>query len=119
MDLRDFVRASLIDIITAVQEADSEVTKVGGIVNPGLRAVAGGAHHVSSKHGLVPVHLVECDVAVTASQTEGKEAKAGIEGWATPSGSESRATPRSDAVSVSRIKSSIPVMLPTNRAQAG
>jgi hypothetical protein len=36
MDLRGFVRASLIDIVSGVQEAQATVTELGGLLNPGM-----------------------------------------------------------------------------------
>ena len=75
MNLKEFVQASLVDIVTALKDADAQITEAGGMLNPGRRAIPGLT--VPKEVGLVPVQEVEFDVAVTASQTRGAEGKAG------------------------------------------
>jgi hypothetical protein len=80
MDLREFVRVSLVDIVTGVHEAQGAITDLGGSLDPGMGTTPKDATYVRNKsEQFVTVQQVEFDVAVTASHVEGKEAKAGIE----------------------------------------
>jgi hypothetical protein len=88
MELREFVRASLVDIATAIQEAQRPIDKLGGILNPSQQAIPPGSSYVrnSDKH-FVTLQQVEFDVAVTASKAEGSEAKGASRWWASRSAS--------------------------------
>jgi hypothetical protein len=112
MELKDFVRTSLIDIATGVEEATAEVTRLGGVLNPSHRHMP-GATTVGRPHGLVPVQEVHFDVAVTASKAEGSEAKAGIEVVGISLGLGVKGRTDSEATSVSRLRFSVPVALPS------
>ena len=115
MELREFVRASLVDIIMAVREADAEAAKLGAIINPGHRSLPHGAKHLPRTTGLVPIQDIEFDVAVTASRAEGSEAKAGIEVVGISLGLGVKGKSESEAISVSRLRFSVPVVLPSER----
>ena len=85
-------------------------------VNPSHRAdVIPGARSVGRPHGVVSVQDVQFDVAVTASQAEGKEAKAGIEVVGISLGLGVKGNTQSEAMSVSRLRFSVPVVLPSNK----
>ena len=113
MELREFVHASLVDIVTAVQDADGEIKNVGGMLNPGRRSMTSG-QSVSREVGLLPIQEVEFDVAVTASKSRGTEAKAGIEVVGISLGLGGKASAQSEAVSVSRLKFSVPLVFPSS-----
>jgi hypothetical protein len=117
MDLREFVRASLVDIVSGVQEADAAVSELGGWVNPSYRDLAPN-RSVGRPHGVVSVQEVQFDVAVTASQAEGKEAKAGIEVVGISIGLGVKGNTQSEAVSVSRLRFSVPVVFPSTKSES-
>ena len=83
MNLKDFVAQSLKEIFEGVNEAQELIAESGGKINPKLQNVfsssqSGGTNLAlgwSKKESNI-VHVVEFDVAVTA--TEGEETKAGI-----------------------------------------
>jgi hypothetical protein len=115
MDLCEFVRASLVDIASGVQEADAAVSEIGGWVNPSHRDLPGSFRSVGRPHGIVTVQEVQFDVAVTASKAEGAEGKAGIEVVGISLGLGVKGTTQSEAVSVSRLRFSVPIVLPSTK----
>jgi len=67
--------------------------------------------------GVVSVQEVQFDVAVTASQTEGKEAKVGIEVVGISLGVGVKGDTQSEAVSVSRLRFSVSVVFPSTKSE--
>ena len=70
MDLKDFVRETLVQISTAVQESIQEVRESGGYSNP---AAVGSSKNSDNSHfgsmgGGQNVFLVDFDVAVTVDE---------------------------------------------------
>lgn len=87
MNLKDFIKESIVEISEAINEANEELSGKGAIVNPARVHVYGDKE--SSVYGYVldpdeneslrrPVHLLNFDVAVTASETEGTKGGASI-----------------------------------------
>jgi len=116
MDLREFVSATLLQIVQGVADSATEISALGGAVSP--------AFHPHSSAGLLgrlksdastPVYAVDFDVAVVASSTIGGEAGAKLQIatvlsiGAKGSGSEKDET-------TSRIKFSVPLSLPVDKA---
>jgi len=121
MELKDFVKETLIQIIKGVKDAQIEVQKAGGMVNPTLRVLAdkGASAAVlgqpSGEHGGNYVFLVDFDVAVIVE--EGKETKGGI-GVVTgifSLGSQGKSD--QIASNTSRIQFKVPILLPQQKAQ--
>lgn len=118
MDLKDFVKESLVQISKGIVEANLELQEVGAIINP-LHVIVNsdnsqaygrtGTSQSYHKNSRV-VEKVEFDVAVVAE--EGTQTKAGIKlSVATlglNAGGQSNASDRSE----SRIKFTIPVVFP-------
>jgi len=73
MELKDFVKNALVEIIDGVKEAQSSTQESGGSVNP-----PGRGEHVSLTFGGTDIQNVEFDVAVTI--TEGSENSGGVAG---------------------------------------
>jgi hypothetical protein len=116
MNLKDFVAQSLREIFEGVTEAQRAVQTLGGKVNPKVQRVFSESQHGGtnlalgwSKTGDL-IHVVEFDVAVTA--TEGEETKAGIGVVANifALGTQLKSDQLSSAVS--RIQFRVPVSLP-------
>jgi hypothetical protein len=87
MDLKDFIKETLIEIASALSEADKELTSIDAVVNPKNVIVAGGDGH--SIYGYLakdsenrdqrrPVHIVEFDVSVTATDKTGTKGGIGV-----------------------------------------
>jgi hypothetical protein len=119
MDLKDFIRESLVQIVGGIQEANDALKNTDAIVNPnGIVAYSTGAKafgrigkQLQERGSLV--HLVSFDVALlaeTEKQTGGglKISIASIGVGADGNKNESRSTE-------SRIKFEIPVKYPTSR----
>lgn len=69
MDLKDFVKATLVNIVSGVKDAQEAVRGAGGIVNPASRVhKAADQSHFSSVEGGANVFLIEFDVAITVTE---------------------------------------------------
>lgn len=101
MDLREFVKATLVEIVGGVQDARDEIEREGSnaYVAPIVRD--------SERNDLTSVAF---DVAVTATETADGKAEAGIKVWALRLGASGGVSSGSE--SVSRIQFAVPVMLP-------
>ena len=78
MELKDFVRETLVQVVSGIEEAQTEVRDCGGFVNPAHRANVKGSDE--SHFGVIGtgqnIFLVDFDVAVTVIEESGTEAKA-------------------------------------------
>lgn len=76
MDLKEFVKETLVQITSGVRDAQGEVRLLGGIVNPAtLTRTDGAGSYFSTIDDIHHVFLVDFDVAV--SVTENTETNAG------------------------------------------
>ncbi len=113
MELQEFVRAALIQISTAVQDAQESVRNAGGFVNPSMYARANIDSHFGAMESGQHVFLVDFDVAVTASEAiqAGGSAKLSVASvFSAQGGSKSGAS----SESTSRIKFKVPIALPVD-----
>jgi hypothetical protein len=116
MDLEEFVAQSLSNLINGVRRAQTECGSTGGKVNPVMRRVFTGATGGgvvlgwSSGDSGVPVLLVEFDVAVTVNEGTGKKGGVGVHAGIISAGGAAHRNRAETAAS--RIKFSIPVLLP-------
>lgn len=77
MDLKEFVRETLVQIATGVKDAQGDVRALGGIVNPATQNPSkSGNSYFSSIDDLHHVFLVDFDVAVTVAESAGTNAQA-------------------------------------------
>ncbi|MFT5708356.1 MAG: hypothetical protein ACI9ES_002658 [Oceanospirillaceae bacterium] len=114
MDLKDFVKNTLVQIIDGVIEAESELEEKGATVNP----VGGnfdqkqlGGRTWSFKDGIT--EIVEFDVALTNSEKEGTAGGIGVLLGGINLGA--KGASEESITSVTRIKFSVPVLLPTGK----
>lgn len=104
MELKDFVRQTLLDIFEAVQEAGNVVSQDGnrrGAIVP----MWGGLSHASNHE-----QTIKFDVAVTASEGTKDQVRGGIKVWGMELGA--RASHQDQTREVSRVSFSVPVALP-------
>ncbi len=101
MELREFIKATLTDIMQGVLDAQAEWTASGQ-----LGVIAPAAHAVAEKH----FREVAFDVAVTAENSTVEKAGGGIKVWGVGIGGEISGNVASS--SVSRIQFAIPVAVP-------
>lgn len=77
MDLKEFVRETLVQIATGVKDAQGDVRALGGIVNPATQNPStNGNSYFSSVDELHHVFLVDFDVAVTVAENTATNAQA-------------------------------------------
>ena len=77
MDLKEFVKETLIQISSGVKEAQDEVRKIGGVVNPAtLSSTNVSGAYFSTIDDMHHVFLVDFDVAVAVSENTGTNAQA-------------------------------------------
>jgi hypothetical protein len=112
MDLQEFVKQTLVNIVQGVQAAQDIVPGGEARIAPALASFASPLHRevVGSSADRTPVLLAEFDVAVTVSEGEGKKATIGVStGSVTVGGGAEKASamPR-----VSRVRFSVPLALP-------
>lgn len=109
MELKDFVAATLINIVEGIQLAQERFKGTPAVVNPELRSSHGreGSFHPGTG---TFVQEVEFDVAVTTTETTGTKGSIGVFAGAIGVGSQGQ----SDAgkTQLSRIKFTIPILLP-------
>lgn len=114
MDLQEFVKQTLTQIIEGVTDAQKQVSEKGGEINPHINT----SHEQLGKQGFLfssegPVQIVKFDVALTVG--EGKGTKGGIGVFAGVVGLGSSGESSSENSSVSRVEFSVPLLLPKKR----
>lgn len=111
MELEDFIKKSLVQIVTAVKTAQKEIEDSGGAINPtGLTfwpKQLTGEKFTDDGNITQNVHF---DVAVTA--VENKEIKGGIGVFVGAVGIGSQGESNVSTQAASRIKFTIPVLFP-------
>ena len=111
MELREFVAVTLTQIVEGVKEAQTRSKDHGAQVNPSLSTSA----ELAAKHGILiasgsAAQLVQFDVALTA--TEGTRTKGGIGVVVGVVALGSTGQSQAENSSVSRVKFSVPLVLP-------
>jgi hypothetical protein len=111
MKLKDFVAETLKEIIDGVTEAQGYYSSKGASVNsPNIVYRMAEASQLMDQVSGQIAQMVEFDVAITAA--EGTETKGGIGVFVGPIGLGSQGKSDASNTSVSRIKFSVPVLLP-------
>ncbi|MBT1444860.1 hypothetical protein KJI95_10030 [Shewanella sp. JM162201] len=111
MELKDFVKDTLIQICQGVNEAQGEVNSIGGYVNPAIYGVNGNPSHFSTLSQGEGVFMVDFDVAVTVSEAEKQngQAKISVATFLNAGGGIDNSTSQS---SVTKIAFKVPLSLP-------
>lgn len=112
MELKDFIKAAITDIVEAVKEAQDSVKEIATIApyTEGNKVT-----HIKTPDGYANISNIDFDVAVTAETTEGSSG--GIKGGITVAGifhvggNDNEETVEKYQ-NVSRIRFTIPVLLP-------
>lgn len=116
MQLRDFVRESIVQICEGIAAADVVVRDRGGAVNPpsefGLGDAKGLRVHADQGYlsGMAPIDEIHFDVAVTAA--EGTQTSGGIAVVTGFLGLGSKGESSESETVVSRIQFSVPIQYP-------
>lgn len=109
MKLQDFVSGTLKQIINGVKEAQEEASEAGAQISPDSHLCDENNNYLFCAGKLV--EHVEFDVAVITS--EAKETKAGLGIFVAGLGVGARGKSDDSSISTSRIKFSVPLVLPS------
>ena len=113
MELKEFIKTALTDIVSAVRETQEEVKEyatIAPLMTSGERTSA-----VEMKDGIAHISSIDFDVAVTTETKENTEngIKAGIKvAGVFNLGASSKGDATETSQNISRIRFSIPVLLP-------
>lgn len=109
MELKEFIKTAITDIVNAVSELQVELAKNGAIVNPPLpHPISNGS--VNMGKGNEPIQRLTFDVALTT--TEVSSADGGVKGGVAIFSAKVGAGQQSSSQNVSRLSFAIPVVLP-------
>jgi enolase len=111
MDLRTFIKETLIQICDGVSEAADEVSLRGAIINPKGTQSVENTTYINSQFRRT-VQNVEFDVALTTVEGKGTEGGIGVMIGSIGLGSKGKSD--SSATSSSRVKFTVPVSLPAS-----
>ena len=120
MNLKEFIKETITEISNAITECNTELSGNGTVVNP--RHVHGAEKGFDKIYGYMadkdsvskyrrPVHLVNFDVAVTATDKTGTKGGIGIAVGCIGLGTQGKS--EAENISFSKLTFSIPVALPT------
>ena len=107
MELKDFIRDTLVEIAIGVQEAQEPVQQAGGLAVP---TKTDPSMTVYAKQAVTPFQLVEFDVVLTSGET--KAGKAGIGVFFASVGVGGQKKSETTAGSQTRVKFAVPLKLP-------
>ena len=114
MDLKQFIHDVLVNVVEAIDDAGKAVADRGAMINPnGQRA-----RDRHQRFTLQDIHLnqIEFDISVTVADKAGVDGKAGIRVMGLEVGGGGKQETSSS--SVSRIKFSVPMLLPSTAERA-
>ncbi len=113
MNLDDFIKTAITDIVKGIVEAKKDVDTYGAKIgsDPMLAGVKNDTSVVPSATGREQISLVEFDIAL--SESNASEKKGGIGVFLASVGVGGQASSGKEFSSLSKIKFTIPLMLPT------
>ena len=110
MDLKDFIKETIVGIVEASRELQERFEKEGVIINPPVSLKERDLYeHGDTRHKYRRVETVEFDVAVTASTESSGGGKAGLKVLSFDAAAEGRHSRQSEQVS--RVRFSLPLVL--------
>jgi hypothetical protein len=108
MNLQEFIKTALIDIVAGVADASTEATKHGASI--GSTVLFGNTKDKTVNASNLPLATVEFDIALAEGSS--KDTKAGIGVYLGAIGLGSQGASHGETTSHSRIKFSVPVVFP-------
>ena len=106
MELQDFIKQTLVEIMNGVKDAQEATKDSGGYVAPKTTDLLKAA-----EVGITPRQGVEFDVALTTSDAKGQKAGIGVFLGSFGVGGQNEA--KAENLSHTRIRFSVPIALPT------
>lgn len=118
MDLKEFVSQTLMQIAAGVKNAQADVTSLGGEINPHINtSIAELGKQGFLWAGGRLAQVVQFDVALTVAEGAGTKGGIGVFVGAVSLGSAGES--KSENTSVSRVKFSVPLVLPRSGSGGG
>jgi hypothetical protein len=109
MDLRQFVKQTVQDIVEATVELQQDLEGKGVIVNPPLSSDGNITYeHEDADHIRRRIEVIDFDVAVTVGAETAGGGRAGLKVWSVEAGGDGRHARRSEEVS--RVRFSLPIV---------
>jgi len=105
MELKEFVKEVLVQLCEGVSDAQVEVSKLGGVVNP-----SGFRDDVKTEDKRRPVEIVHFEIGLVSENKEGSSKGIGV--FLSAIGIGGKSTDEERLESVTRIKFSVPIALP-------
>lgn len=121
VDLKDFVRDSLVQLVSGLNEASVAIAEYGAVVNPKIfnRPKEGGATYTlktkTGRESEAPIQSLEFDIAVVVTEKEGEKATIGVVAAIIGAGLASEANLAHQTTS--RLKFSVPLGLAIGNAE--
>ena len=78
MELKDFVKETLLQITQGIKEAQEATEEYGSVINPSSYNSGENYNHATIKNKKYPIQDVEFEVALTASTEEGNKSGIGV-----------------------------------------
>lgn len=110
MELKDFVKETLLQITQGVKEAQEATFEYGAVINPGTYASGENYNHAVIKNKKYPIQDVEFEVALTATTGEGNKSGIGVAFGAFAIGGNKSTEEKN--ISVTNIKFTVPAVFP-------
>ena len=110
MELKDFISETLTQIIQGVEEAQLNTKDSGGFISPYVRTTFEAKHMVAVTTDQTPVHLVNFDVSLEATDGTGTKGGIGVVTGLLSAGSQGQSN-KSNLAS-HKISFNIPISLP-------
>lgn len=118
MELKEFIKHTIVDISKAVDEANADLKEIGGFVSTNNISFSKDGNSPSPKAAIDnngDTHIIteiEFDIAVTTAKTKGQEGGGKIEVLPMKLGFGGKIFNHHNSVSTNRIKFTIPLALP-------
>jgi len=112
MELREFVKESLVQVVRGISDAQETVADSGAEIAPASSRIYGNRKDLAYSDAGV-IENVSFDVAVTVSSDAATKGGVGI--FVAPIALGTRGESKRQDTTVSRIQFSVPVVLPTRR----
>lgn len=114
MELKEFIKQTLVDIASGINEAQEEFEKLNACINPTHYYKYNNEYNIAYKGDLpVPVQEIQFEVGLTNSTGGGKEGGLGVVLGQFSIGGKSNTTENKEAIT--KIKFSVPVVFPISK----
>lgn len=108
MDLKEFTKQAILQLVNGVNEANQELERLGASIP--TYNVKNSKRYIQTSEGYRDVVDLDFDVAITASEVSGKEGGGGLKVASLNLGG--KVESKTENQTISRVKFSLPLVLP-------